>query len=397
MHALPARALPVAFAASVLLAGCAGDDTRTDRRPVIDTLPSGVVRVRGPDGGAWTDAERWRLVEHARIGRADGDGLDVFGAVWSIGFDHTGRVYVLDRIAKDIRVFSPDGQPIRRLGREGRGPGEFVQPFGMTWDSLGRLWVMDPNLARYSVFDTAGTPAGEVTRRVFGFSWPWPGRFAADGRLYEASLTSADPDPILAFPMEADVAPDTFPNALAGLVDGDFFDLRDRNGIGSVVAIPFGAASDWAITPDAHVWIGFSGAYALARRSLDGDTTLLIERDVPPVPVSGEERERAIEEDLGRFRDNPRLDLSRIPTTKPFFKRLLPDDSGHLWVLREGEGDAWFFDVFAPDGTFLGDVSLPVVPELYPPPRLGRDRMLVVTRDSLDVPSVVVYRIERGN
>lgn len=379
----------------VALAGCTPDSHAT-RRAVVDTLPNGSLRVRGPAGGAWTDAERWHLEEQVRIGRVEGGGADVFGQIWAITTDTLGRLYVLDRLAKEVRLFDTDGTHVRTFGREGSGPGEFADPFGFAWDAEGRLWVVDVRQSRYSVFTASGDHVREYSRLVGGFSWPWPGRFDRSGTLYEASFLAGGVRPIIAFkPAESLVATDTFANALASQRPGDFWNLQDERGIGAIVGIPHGRQSEWALDANGELWTGWSGAYSISRQSLYGDTILRIESEALTYPVTAAERAAAIET-LGDYARHPRMDLSRIPSTKAFFRRLLPDDSGNLWVLREGEGDNWVFDVFAHDGTFLGTVDMPVRPELFPPPWIGRETMLVVTRDELDVQSILVFRIVRG-
>src|SRR4051794_18935210 len=56
-----------------------------------------------------------------------------------------GRVYVLDRVDRAIRVFDPTGRLVGTIGRRGAGPGEFqsINSFGWVGDTL---WVMDGSL-----------------------------------------------------------------------------------------------------------------------------------------------------------------------------------------------------------------------------------------------------------
>jgi len=42
--------------------------------------------------------------------------------------DEAGKVYVLDRKAGQIKVFDPQGNFLRAIGRRGQGPGEFQEP-----------------------------------------------------------------------------------------------------------------------------------------------------------------------------------------------------------------------------------------------------------------------------
>ncbi len=375
-----------------LASGCGSDGSTGEFAVTRDTLPGGVVRVRGPEGGTWTEETEWDLTELFRVGAVEGEGPEVFGQVWAVEMDLTGQLYVLDRLAKEVRIFDQTGGFVRALGREGEGPGEFQNPFGMAWDSAGNLWIVDVRLRRYSTFSLDGQHLREYRRTVGGYSWPWPGRFARNGRLYEASL-SRDGNQLVEFEPQAELMPlDSFPLKLPDATG--YWDLRDERRIGSIVQIPFAGQPEWVLDGTAKLWVGESASYSLAHQDLSGDTLMVIERNVAPVPVSPEERARAVE-DLGEDANHPKMDLSRLPSTKPFFRRLIPVDTGDLWVLREGEGALWFFDVFAPDGSYRGPIKLPVEPELFPPPVIRGEHVVVVTHDELDVQSIVVYRVRR--
>lgn len=379
-----------------VLSGCMGDAQDARGAASVDTLPSGVVRVRGPSEGLWDETAAWSLHERLRLGSVNQEGPELFGEAWDVELDQLGRVYVLDRLAKAVRVFDREGRFVRSLGREGEGPGEFSNPFGLAWDRDGNLWVVDVHLRRYSVFDTAGVHLREYRRAVGGYSWPWPGRFGRGGVLYEASLTAAGRDHLVGFLPGEDLTPvDSFPDALVIPEGTDFWNLQDERGLGAIVSIPFGRKAMWALDERANLWVGHSGSYSVAKRNLRGDTLLLLERAAEPIPVSTAERDGAVE-GLGRYATHPKMDLSRIPGTKPFFQSLIPDDAGNLWVLREGPSESWFFDVFADDGAYLGRVELPVSPSLFPPPTVRRGEMLVVTLDALGVQYVVLYDIAAG-
>jgi hypothetical protein len=320
----------------------------------------------------------------------DGSGPDVFSSVWDIEIDTEGSLYVLDRTANEVRAFDRDGVFLGSMGRRGEGPGEFLNPFGLAWGPSGNLWVVDVQRARYSVFSREGEHLREFRRSVGGFSWPWPGRFANDGRLYESSL-ARDAGRLVGFELSDELIPvDSFP--LVALEQTGFWNLQDERGLGAVVQIPFAGLVEWVLDNEPMLWTGKTDTYSIVRRRLGGDTVLVIERDVAPVAVSSDEREAVIEE-LGDYAQHPRMDLTRIPEVKPSFRRIMPDDDGNLWVLREGEGSRWFFDVFQPDGAYLGPIELPVTPELIPPPLVRDGLLAVATTDELGVPYVVMFEV----
>ncbi|MXX73112.1 MAG: 6-bladed beta-propeller [Gemmatimonadetes bacterium] len=89
----------------------------------VDTLNDGRIVVSNPDSPPTGVQGTPGLVEVLRIGSLDGT-CDAFGEVTSIAVDADGRIYVADRQANEIRVFSPTGECVRTFGRSGEGPGE---------------------------------------------------------------------------------------------------------------------------------------------------------------------------------------------------------------------------------------------------------------------------------
>jgi hypothetical protein len=165
-----------------------------DRRPAsgwagtMDTLSSGAVVVNSPSSGMWDSSSMWRIEEQVVIGAQEGEGPDVFGGVVSVEADRGGRVYVLDRVASEIRVFEHDGRFVRSFGGAGAGPGEFRMAAGMSWDPEGRLWVADLGNARFSVFDTTGQLLASYPRRLSNVSdlrVRWHGGVDTAGRPYD--------------------------------------------------------------------------------------------------------------------------------------------------------------------------------------------------------------------
>jgi hypothetical protein len=107
-----------------------------------------------------------------------------------------------------------------------------------------------------------------------------------------------------------------------------------------------------------------------------------------------------------------------VPEAKPCYRDLLVGRHGRAWLLRHTEAErvevegedrgpgaperpevVWrepsVFDVFAPDGRYLGAVRPEVQVERSPPPVIRGDKVWAVTRDELDVPYVVRLRLVR--
>jgi hypothetical protein len=388
--------------AALTVGACRGGERRS-MLVSVDTLESGVVLVHSEAVGLWGPGEAWTAVEETRIGSANAADPNVlFADIWDVTLDGLGRIYVLDRQPNEVRVFSPSGAYVCTLGREGGGPGEFRNPIGLAWGPEGNLWVVDVGNGRYSVFDSAGRYLDSYPRRIGAWGYPWGGGFDDAGRLYEPSLVR---DAVAGEARSVYIAHDVS----EGLVAADTFDLPDYDasswsytfqiqGGATTVQIPFAPRLRWRFDGSGGIWFGVSDAYRLYHRTLDGDTTLIVEREYEPIPMEEADREAVRERfpELGEQQAN--AIVARMPEVKPAFETFVVDDLGYLWVKQTSasQEDRPYreapFDVLDPEGRYLGAVRVDV--GVYPPPRIIGNRLVGVVTDEFDTPYVVVHRIE---
>lgn len=376
--------------------------------PVVDTLPNGAVRVANPADGLWAEGEAWVLVEDLRLGSLEGEGPEVFGQIADLEVDRAGRIYVLDRQAFEVRIFGPDGSHLATFGRQGEGPGELKQPQGLELGPAGRVWIVDVGNQRYAVIDSAGGLVEERRRFTGGFVFPWPGTVLVDGRVIDVDFAFEDGTPTRTYTLWSPGGEllDTVP---VPADEGATFTHTSENSRTSV-SVPFAPQLERTWDPGGGMWFGLPDRYRVVRTDLEGDTTRVVERAWDPVPVTAAELEEALG-NLEWFREQGgAVDRSRIPDHHPAYHELHADRSGHLWVVpvvpwaEEGpEGDdedadeipAWVrpgvFDVFDPDGRYLGRVSTDV--RLARPVITGT-HLVAVTLDELGVSYVVRFRIE---
>lgn len=125
--------------------------------PIVLTLLLGCAGADRPEGPT---LETWTLEEEVRIGSLDDPdaSLTYIGGV-VVGED--GRVYASQPMDHQVRIFSPDGEPLGAFGRQGGGPGEFERVGGLAWRG-DSLWVLDWGQNRFNVF----TDDGELVRTV---------------------------------------------------------------------------------------------------------------------------------------------------------------------------------------------------------------------------------------
>ncbi len=120
----------------------------------------GVVHVVSPadpsDGNKTVE-----LKELWRIGGDTDDDDQIFGLISKILTDDKGDLYALDSQLSEIKVFSPEGEYLRTIGREGEGPGEFRGAQDMFFLPSGNIAVLQVFPGRLVVLKPDGEPADD--------------------------------------------------------------------------------------------------------------------------------------------------------------------------------------------------------------------------------------------
>jgi len=90
-----------------------------------------------------------------------------YGATF-VKSDNSGNIYVLDMADCCVKKFNSKGIFIRKYGRKGRGPGEFMSPFKIDITEDGKLLVLDPNLNKCELFEANNTKQFKLSSMPYG-------------------------------------------------------------------------------------------------------------------------------------------------------------------------------------------------------------------------------------
>lgn len=82
-------------------------------------------------------------------------GLDV-SYFWQFLVDKKANILALDPKGCQLLVFDEKGRFLRRIGRQGQGPGEFGLPMTMCLDPAGHIHVADSHMRRINTFTDDG-------------------------------------------------------------------------------------------------------------------------------------------------------------------------------------------------------------------------------------------------
>lgn len=123
-----------------------------------------------------TPSDGTMLIETEELWRAGGEDDEIFfGAISTIKTDDEGTVYILDGQLSEISVYTPDGEFLRTLSREGDGPGESRRPSDMFFTSDGTIALVQTFPGKVVKLAKDGTPAGQMN---FSVGDPSQGRFS---------------------------------------------------------------------------------------------------------------------------------------------------------------------------------------------------------------------------
>jgi hypothetical protein len=118
-----------------VLCGCVAEDPgSTDTTIEVRGDTTFVLLTEGP-------TRRVRLEPDPSLEPSDSEHL--FGHVNSIHVDRTGEWLVVDGMNPAVVRLASDGRYLGQVGRPGQGPGEFGNPWGVTTDLEGRIYVAD--------------------------------------------------------------------------------------------------------------------------------------------------------------------------------------------------------------------------------------------------------------
>ena len=73
-----------------------------------------------------------------------------------VAVDGSGNVYVADTDNHRVQKFDSDGNFLTKWGTQGKGDGQFFEPFGVAVDGLGNVYVADLANSLIQKFDSDG-------------------------------------------------------------------------------------------------------------------------------------------------------------------------------------------------------------------------------------------------
>jgi len=387
---------------STLALACAGDDPHSKWEQAVDTLASGAVRVvhtpppEGPE-------PRWVIEEELRVGTVIEGGPTSFGQIKGLAVTRGGHAVVLDAQARQLRVFDTDGNHVASFGRQGGGPGEFEEPFGLMRSPDDRLWVPDVPTNRMSVFHADSGFVESFPLRFLRYGFVWDGAMLDDGRIIKPSIVLETRRDVLRTYDETMTQVDSVllpeaPSVEPGDSPSSFYWEAPGGMPRGYISVPFYPRGESVFDRAGGIWLvpGGDPSYRITHASLEGDSLVAIETRRPPVPIPESVRDSAIDRIRALLRDrggDTDRDWSKVPSVRPAVTGLFVADDGRLWARVASPDTVVTFDVYERDGRYAGTAVTSLDPYAYVDPVVRDGKFWAIVTDEFDVQYLVRARL----
>lgn len=326
-----------------------------------------------------TEAQNtYKAEKELSIGTFDGEFEYMFARISGLALGAGGNVFVADSPTGKpvVRMFDSEGSLIKYVGRDGRGPGEYKRIGGIGSFPDGRLAIWDIGNQRINVYKPNGDfiESFQVISGLHSsyktFEVDHEGNFYVKNIFFNSDNPQNNTDPPMAW-YKVSSDGELVDTLHVPQDEGEFpqsFVIFTDAGAG----YPFNTRMMENFSPSGYIITAVNDRYEIVLHKKEQPLT--IQRKYSPLEVTSEE-EKLWENFKNRFTSSGHNIEASIPDEKPPFKDLLTDSQGRIWVWRYTKPQSveggifsskikvWeppVFDVFNPDGSFYGNVTLPM-------------------------------------
>ena len=410
-------------------------------RTLVPLVGGLLMMAPAPELEAQTCEPSWTVEETLRIGSIDGD--VTLTEVLDLKLGPGGEILLAQSMTPEVLVLSPEGEPIRTVGRAGDGPGEFSVSVNRLGYSGDELWVS--HFTGLEIFNENEEPLRSIRFRAVEpeqSSVFTPGFLLADGTVVGnrqivltrddrgAGFFGTDPAPLMRFsPSGAVVDTIAMIERAPTWVVEELLAEHPLHGWHDLSWLPVTASPDGAsvvLTGNVQV-AGGQSSFELLTIGIEGDTLLQRSISYEPKPVTRTQRDRLREEFAayhagdfspsrgqgpGQPQDGPAMERRRqeardaisFPEFHPPVRKVVAGHDGSMWLLRElteDRIDHW--EVYDAGGERIGTLhvgegrssELPWGPRMRIL-RATTEEVWATTLGEYDVPLVHRYQVIRG-
>nr|MEE4268060.1 6-bladed beta-propeller [Candidatus Krumholzibacteria bacterium] len=306
--------------------------------------------------------------ELRELWRAGGEDDDVFfGTLGGVRTDPEGRLYLLDGQLSQVHIYTPDGEHLATVGREGDGPGEARNPADMFVAADGTINILQSFPGKVVKLTPEGLPAGEAT---FSAGAGSEGQFGVliAGRGHGQDMILAG----IRMTFGGAISTQTYFLARCDEQAQQKVALLEKeHTINYAELVMDEAAMDFiwgrmAVGQDGRVYVAPErDAYAINVLGVDGTLQKVIKREFKSMPRNEKQRQLATQiiEAVAANYPTPARQIT-IEDTDPVLSSIQVTEDGRIWTQtstgnhQTPEGTWMVLDVFDDNGTFEKQVAL---------------------------------------
>jgi hypothetical protein len=325
---------------------------------------NGIKVIRNPRDPLYGEI-KFDLQEDLSIGGNENDNNYYFPKSVSIAVDDQGNIFAADMGNFRIQKYDKAGKYLRSIGRKGQGPAEFQSWGYVGFDGEGNISIITPLTRALKVFSPDGTYKKSVTLRaslqpsfylskesfIFGLEINYMAKDGPRIAVIKLKPDGSSAETLARF--QGELKPNQPAYAFHAYTN-------------SIVLC--------GLSPAAFCY-GFSSDYKIFIADGQGKTSLIIEKEENPKPITAKEKEFIFKKGtasvigwIARTKIEKIEDAAVFPPHRPYFGKILADDTGRIYVTKGSsvldQSKIREIDVFSKSGIYLYRARLPFIPEL---------------------------------
>ena len=382
----------------VSFAACQRAGPRTSTYVSRDSMGIGIIESRSP---AWRLGEEWRVDSTPVFDLSGEDDEELF----RIGRPHrlaNGELVLFNGGNCEVRFYGESGEGLGRVGRCGKGPGEFGE-YASIWPWRADSIVVVQQRERVT-FVARNGQIGRIERIPTANEMPI---VYVEGTLDDGTFVLRG-IPAPAGPEGLDVETSTNTLFLArglsgalqivGTYPAAVWEYTEFGGSIGRNQVAFSSATEFAVG-GREIYVGFPDRYEIRVHSSDGVLKRIVRRSFNPTRVEKRDIDWLMERRLAQVPEAANRAIVRQAFRDLRHAEVMPAFGVPVWpggseggpaMLVDADGDLWVFEyyrpgeyrnrwtVFSADGVWLGTVSLP---DFLEPSEIGKSEVTGTWRD----------------
>jgi len=357
------------------------EESRNDNRsayPIQESTNDGIKIIINPDFPR-DGIQYYQANDIVILGSEEGPEEGMLILPYDIKIDSQDQIYILDGYDACLRVYDPNGNWIRNIGRAGQGPGEFVYLISFDISRDDNLYLLDLMQKRVSIFNTSGK---------------FISSFKVEGHCDRLEL-----DESRQIYLEQDINVTQKSISGSGLWEKIIYRVDSRGegyfkygkfpaeyyvwgprktaqGRRSITHLSSEAYTTvWKVRGDGLLYLGYSQDYILTIYNKRGKPLFKFGRDFPQI------RHPEYSKDLSHPKFYPAF----------YYRYMFFDDDNNLWLKQyiSQPDTKHVYDIFSPEGIFIRQAVVPESIYLY-----RRGKVYTIIRLERRVYEAKCYRLE---